>query len=55
MKKIVIAAQPHDEHTRDLVHLLGELFPECEVQVNRAEARVPVESPILQCPPLRGD
>jgi hypothetical protein len=55
MKKIMIAARPHDDHTEDLVRLLEALFPECEVQVKCTEARVPIESPISQWSPLRED
>ena len=39
MKKIVIAAQPYEEHTAALVRLLETVFPECEVQVSLAQER----------------
>lgn len=55
MKKIVIIARPYDEHTSDLVHLLGVLFPECEVQVTFPEAKVPMDRDLSHGSPVNVD
>jgi hypothetical protein len=51
----MIAARPYDEYTSDLVHLLQELFPECDVQVKYAEAEIPVDSPLSPWSPVSLD
>jgi hypothetical protein len=55
VKKIVIAARPYDEHSTYFVQVLGELYPECEMQIECAEAEIPTDSPLSRWSPVSLD